>query len=120
MDNFITKEILIKFIVKEIDSDREVFKSQLNYFLIHLDELRNAGSDTAKQGYLAHKIRAGCQIFGAMKLESALKQIEIKARSNLLKINSELFINTIVIINPTLLEINKISDDFFEGTKKSG
>lgn len=120
MKELISKKILINFISKEIDSDRDFFADQLKHFNLHLNELRTTAGDPLKMGFSAHKNRSGCQIFGALKLELILRQVEILAKTQNLKELNEQFQLAVLLIEPTLSEMKKISEEYFESLQKSG
>lgn len=118
-NNLISKDILVNFIISELDSDHGFFQKQLGHFLNHLDEFKTAGQDPAQLGKSAHKIRSGCYCFGAVKLGEGMQQIELMETLKELKANDELFEQTAALIEPTVAEIKKISAEYFRGVKKS-
>lgn len=112
-ENIISKKIMADFILNELDSDKEFFSKQLSSFLNHLNEFKKSGDDPIKLSQLAHKIKTGCRCFGAHNFEASMEQIEKLKKNNNLNPNSDIFKQTILLIDPLIDSIIKTSEEIF-------
>lgn len=113
LENLISKEILMNFIINELSLDQDLFLKQLGYFSKHLSEFKESGNDPSALSRLAHKIKVGCRCFGAEKFEAKMEQIELLHKNNTLQSDSEIFRSASENIDPLLIAITKISEEIF-------
>ena len=119
MGTLVSRDILAKFILQEIDSDRELFCLLLGYLIKHLEDLKAAAKNQEQLGLLAHKAKAGCHSFGALELELALKRIEILSQSKDQVALNKSFKDAVNLMETTLAEIQSVSENIFGKVLKS-
>jgi hypothetical protein len=119
LGTLVSRDILAKFILQEIDSDRELFCRLLGYLIKHLEDLKAAAMNQEQLGLLAHKAKSGCHAFGALELELALEKIEILSPSKDHEALNKSFKDAVNLMETTLAEIQNVSENIFGKVLKS-
>jgi len=109
------KETLQKFIEQELQFDRDMFDHLYRLLSKHFSEFTALGlNDPDKMADLAHKIRSGCQIFGAIALNTELQFIESCAQTKNVTAQKKHYRSAVELIPATVKSIDEISEQIFK------
>ena len=113
-ESLVSNDILAQFINEDLLFDRSIFSLLLGHLETSLNELRRPGHDAKALGLFAHKAKSGCRSFGAIGLGAQLERLEAAALTDGLPAAARLLQNATALIDPTLEEIKKRSEQLFE------